>query len=80
MQEPFKTRWYGHVRDFEVHKENGTELSKYIQELKNSNTRYKINWDNYIALITGEVRNPQRICMNCTYEKMEIANAAKGLY
>ena len=34
---PSKTRWYGHVRDFKVHKENDTKLSKSIWKLKNSN-------------------------------------------
>ena len=33
-----------HLRDFKVHKENETELSKYIWKLKNNNTVYNINW------------------------------------
>ena len=33
-------------------------------------------WD--ILHRIGEVRNTQRICMTCTYEKMEIANADGG--
>ena len=72
---PFKTRWYGHIRDLKVYKENGTQLSKYIWKLKNSNTEYTINWN--ILHHFGEVRNPQRICMTCAHEKLEIANANK---
>ena len=72
---PFKTRWYGHIRDLKVYKENGTQLSKYIWKLKNNNTEYTINWN--ILHHFGEVRNPQRICMTCAHEKLEIANANK---
>jgi len=31
---PFKTKWCGHTRDLKVHKGNGTELSKFIWNLK----------------------------------------------
>ena len=68
--------WDGHVRDFKVNKENGTEVSKYIWKLKNNNTDYKINWD--VLHRIGEIRSPQKICMTCTYEKMEIANVDWG--
>ena len=37
MGGPFKMRWYGCVRDFKVHKENGPELSKFIWKLKINN-------------------------------------------
>ena len=70
---PFKTRWYGHNNDFKTQKENGTELSKYIWKLKNNKTDYKITWS--ILHQIGNITNPQRICMTCTYEKMEIASA-----
>ena len=39
---PFKTRWYGHIRDFKVHEEYSTNFSKHIWKLKNNNTNYKI--------------------------------------
>ena len=39
---PSKTRWYGHVKDFKVHKENDTELSKCIWKLKDSNIITKL--------------------------------------
>ena len=71
---PFKTRWYGHNNDFKTQKENGTELSKYIWKLKNNKTDYKITWS--ILHQIGNITNPQRICMTCTYEKMEIAGAS----
>ena len=73
---PFKKRWYGHVRDFKAHSENGTELSKHIWKLKINNIDYKIKWD--ILHRIGEIKNPQRICLTCAYEKMEIANADGG--
>ena len=64
---PLKTRWYSYIWDFKVHKENGTETSKCIWKLKRS-----------ILQHIGEVRIPQRVCMTCTYEKMEVANADGG--
>ena len=51
---PFKTRWYIHIRDLKVQKENGTEMSKYIWKLKNNNTDYNINWS--ILHHIGEVK------------------------
>ena len=69
----FKKRWYSHIRDIKIYKENGTELSKYIWKLKRNNTNYNIKWE--ILHHIGHIRKPQRICRTCSYEKMEIANA-----
>ena len=44
--------------------------------LKKNETDYKIDCD--ILRRIGEVRNPQRICKTCAYEKMEIANTQGG--
>ena len=74
----FKIRLYGHVRDFKVHKKNGTKLSKYIWRLKNSKNDYKIKWD--ILQCIGEVKTSQRICLTCTYENMEIETTDRGPY
>ena len=62
---PFKTMCYCYIRDLKVHKENGTELSKYIWKLKNNSICYNINW--IILHHIGEIRSPQRICMTCYY-------------
>ena len=66
----------GHIWNLKVHKENGTELSKYIWKLRNNITVYNNNWN--ILHHIGKIRNPQRICMTATYNKMEIANVDKG--
>ena len=71
----FKTRWYAHTSDFKNEKKNGTELSKYIWNLKNKNTNYEIKWS--IMHKIGELSNINRICKTCNLEKMEIALANK---
>ena len=41
----FKARWYAHKSHFKNAKNNGTELSKYIWNLKNKNKEFDINWE-----------------------------------
>ena len=62
---PFKMRWYGYVRDFKVHKGNGSELSKFVWKLKINNIDYKIKLD--ILHRIGELKNPQSL-PNYAYE------------
>ena len=51
----FKKIWYKNISDFKKHKENGTEISKYIGKFKSSNSDYKIDWE--IIHHTGKAKN-----------------------
>ena len=73
----FKARWYAHKSDFKNAKNNGTELSKFIWNLKNKNEEFDINWE--ILHHIGEVNNIRKICSTCNLEKLEIAIANNKL-
>ena len=73
----FKARWYAHKSDFKNAKNNGTELSKHIWNLKNKNKEFEINWE--ILHHIGEVSNIRKICSTCNLEKVEIAIANNKL-
>ena len=73
----FKKRWYNHTNDFKKYKENGTELSKYIWKLKNSNINFQIDWE--IIHHIGKISNPHSTCSTCILEKIAIAKADRRI-
>ena len=71
----FKSRWYNHMSDIRNSNNTGTELSKYIWNLKEKNITFSINWK--ILHKIGRNKIAKDICNTCNLEKYEIAMANK---
>ena len=56
---------------------NSTELSKYVWQLKESNTPYNIKWS--IASKSQAYNNKSKRCNLCLTEKLLIVNANKQM-
>ena len=72
----FKTRLYQHRHDF-MKKEDSTELSKHVWELKKNNKNFEINWK--ILKKVPKLKNGQKMCRLCTNEALLILNNKKDL-
>ena len=70
----FKTRLGNHENSFKNrHKEEDTELSKYIRNLKDKNiTNYRIKWS--IVKQTSSYNSVTNSCNLCLLEKLVICN------
>ena len=67
----FKTRWNGHNHTFRNEKrDNATELSKHIWQLKRSKTDYQLSWK--ILARATPYSNKTKRCNLCTTEKFYI--------
>ena len=73
-EKEFKTRFYQHRHDFNQ-KEDSTELSKYIWELKRANKKYEIKWN--ILKTVPKLSNGQKMCRLCTTEALFIMKNKK---
>ena len=72
----FKTRFYEHTADMRDERRNGTGLSNYIWELKNSHTPYRISWQ---ILQKQPSFNPiSKSCRLCLKEKFLIMFRPEG--
>ena len=72
----FKTRWYQHRHDFNK-KQDSTELSKHIWDLKKNKTNFEIKWK--ILKQVPKLNNGQKMCRLCTTEALCIIKDQKGL-
>ena len=73
----FKRRYYNHIASFKDRKkELSTELSKYIWQLKDNKSSFKITWS-----ISRHARyfkpNVRGLCSICNMERITIARADK---
>ena len=68
-EKEFKTRWYQHRHDFNS-KQDSTELSKHVWELKKTNKDFEIRWK--ILKQVPKLRNGQKMCRLCTTEALLI--------
>lgn len=67
----FKTRFYNHKQSFtDSNKKTSTELSKYIWQLKEKNSRYTITWK--ILARARPYNNISKRCDLCLTEKLFI--------
>ena len=62
----FKNRCYSHKNSFKNYKHNGSELAKYVRNLKNNKFNYDIKWS--ILNLIGEFKNIHNICNTCILE------------
>lgn len=68
-EKEFKTRWYQHRHDFN-NKQDSTELSKHIWDLRKNNKDFEISWK--IMKKVPKLNNGQKMCRLCTTEALYI--------
>ena len=73
---PFKTRFNNHMQSLRHEKyQSSTEFSKYIWQLKRSNTPFNIKWS--ITKKSEAYSNETKRCDLCLTEKLSIINSDK---
>ena len=74
----FKTRYWNHNLSFNNRRYSGSStLSKFVWELKESNTEFSIDWA--IVKHANACKSGRRTCYLCLAEKICILNADKNL-
>lgn len=74
---PFKQRYYNHTTTFRhEHRQNATELSKYVWQLKRRHEEFNIDW--VICTRAQAYRNGTKRCNLCLTEKLCLINADRS--
>ena len=74
----FKQRYSNHMCDLRLeHRENSTELSKYVWQLKHSDEEFNIDWT--ICRRAQPYSNITKRCNLCLMEKVHLIDADKSV-